>query len=378
MTTNKFKIITSSDEIPFLVPEDHLIFQKGIFCEINQDQITPIPAEYWKYIIYQSNIPIEKIPELLRLILPYSIMWLQDKCINKLKKYFTKQRNAKEAFLKSNINMIEIIQNFDNIIDFGIFLQIMNDKISKSYVINKLNHNRISYSKILEYIDFDVSVFEFGDVSILLKNEVLTAHILRNIDLESIGMGNLRPIHYIFQYSTINMIKLIIDLGANLDSEGFLGLRPLHYLCQYSSLEAIKYLIEHGVNVNKKNAAGDNILYYASYHSKIDVVQYFIDSGVDIENGNSRVKPIHRACEARKFGIAKLLIENGANFECKDYSEESPIFDIIRYGNTELIKYMLNKNVNLNVFNSKGKSPIHYSRTNPDLFEILRNYNQKL
>lgn len=327
MSTCQFKKIVSLDNITFFVPLNHRIFEKGIFCELNEDQITPIPAEYLNYIIYQCNIPIEKVPELLRLILPYCINLLEKKCVKKLKQYFI---NIQKNFAWSNINMIDIIQTFETPIDFDCFEKIVLTKISKSYILNKSSIKIWKTDDILNYEDFDMTVFN-NIIFEIQENENLMKHIIHNINFEScyFGTGTSTITNYTCEYSTMDMVKLAIDLGAKLESSGHLGRKPLHTLLyrmyrgrcgddREEIFESIKYIIEKGANINSRDIHNSTPLHYACSFLQLKIVKFLIENGADIEyEDKSHKRALNYACERRNLEIIKFLIENGANIVCK-------------------------------------------------------------
>jgi hypothetical protein len=91
-------------------------------------------------------------------------------------------------------------------------------------------------------------IYEHLSINIFKNNTIMKLIIDKTIDLENEDQYGYRPIHYICQYSTPEMIKYIIDKGVNLESKTNEGMRPIHLICRFSTQEIIDYILSKGVN----------------------------------------------------------------------------------------------------------------------------------
>lgn len=84
--SKELKRITSSDGIVFLVSKNNLIFNKGIFSELNGDEPIPIVSTSLKYIIENKfpNLTINDLDKHLDCIKPYSLIYHERKCYLKM------------------------------------------------------------------------------------------------------------------------------------------------------------------------------------------------------------------------------------------------------------------------------------------------------
>ena len=90
----------------------------------------------------------------------------------------------------------------------------------------------------------------------------------------------------------IEIIKLLIENGADVNNKNFIDSSPLHYAVELKNTEIIKLLIDKGADVNNKNSFGDTPLHRAVFNS--------------LEN-------------------TKILIENGADIKAKDKDGKTPL-----------------------------------------------------
>jgi len=80
--------------------------------------------------------------------------------------------------------------------------------------------------------------------------EIIKYIINKEVDLECIDNYGMKPIHFICQFSTPEMIKYIIDKGVDLECKTNEKWKPIHLICYYSTPEMIKYIVDKGVNCN--------------------------------------------------------------------------------------------------------------------------------
>jgi len=94
------------------------------------------------------------------------------------------------------------------------------------------------------------------------------------------------------------MVKLLIELGADVNSKDACDLTPLHYAAMYGKTEIEKLLIEKGAEVDPKDTFSRTPLYYALGYAFIK------DNLKTASSLTDRLK------------TAKLLINNGADKSC--------------------------------------------------------------
>ena len=63
--------------------------------------------------------------------------------------------------------------------------------------------------------------------------------------------GN-RLIHYMCMFINLDMVKCLVENGADINCVNYLGYRPIHLACMRfdEALEIVKFLVANGANVN--------------------------------------------------------------------------------------------------------------------------------
>jgi len=110
--------------------------------------------------------------------------------------------------------------------------------------------------------------------------------------------------------------------------------------CQYCSVNIVKYLVEHGADVNKENKDGDTPLIIAWQDEEI--VKYLIEHGADInienEYGNT---PLIEAYERNNQNIIKYLIKHGADVNKKNKNGDTPLMKTRINDNKKIEEYLM-------------------------------------
>ena len=157
-------------------------------------------------------------------------------------------------------------------------------------------------------------------------------------------------------------MKLLIDNGADVNqSLGFLECSLLHYaLSEESMLDTMKLLIDNGANVNSVDILGRTPLNAAAGHAELDVLKLLIACGADVDHPDARGQtPLHLAADHRQFHSIKLLIANGANVNYADNAGNTPLHLAVSTDlGTKMVSYLLEKGASLVAKNKIGQTAI--------------------
>lgn len=101
---------------------------------------------------------------------------------------------------------------------------------------------------------------------------------------------------------------------------------PLHLAAAHGYIEIVRLLLEHGADLEAKDEYGDTPLSWAIGDECAPIVHLLLKHGADVNTQNAVLKstPLHEAVYD-DAGIARLLIEYGANMEALDNCGETPL-----------------------------------------------------
>lgn len=168
---------------------------------------------------------------------------------------------------------------------------------------------------------------------------------------------------------TAEITKKIANEPFILDNQP--NITPIILASSQQSSELVKLLIDAGADVNKKG--GRNLdglpLCYAALSSTLEVVRLLIDAGADVNAvNNNNATALMYASQRREVNIMKLLIEKGAKINVQDVRGYTAlIFASYTFQGSdngkpqrEAIKLLMDNGADPFIFNNKGKQAVNY------------------
>jgi len=213
-----------------------------------------------------------------------------------------------------------------------------------------------NYNNLFCYTHFDLRRFfsMMTDIEKFMKNEELVLiHIINNTEnLEELILHDWRLIHLICPYST-RILEFIIKKGANIDAMEETGMTPLQIVTRHSNLDSIKLLINYGANPIISSPDGWNAFHYACKICSLEIVKYFVEllennpeykKYLNIPTADS-VYPIHLACNHSKPEVIKYLIDKKLDLNVVTNEGWTPLHVLCFFSTFEIIKYILDQDV---------------------------------
>ena len=266
--------------------------------------------------------------------------------------------NNAELNIKCNLDetaydMTPLIYAADN----GLF-EIVKYLVEKGALLDiksKSNSDETALFKAVKSHHYDIAKFliENGaDVNVnnfYKTNMLLLVNEKRDSGFNGYNGNDYKP--YIKARNKIfQIIKLLVENGADINASDRYGDTVLIYAIQDLHFDIIKYLIQNGADIHHVNKKGKTPLMVAVDNSpfefpnvkysndKLMVIKLLIEHGADINasnpyNGETLIEQV----DIRYVDIIKYLIENGANTQYI-----GPILNsLVKDGNLEMVKYLV-------------------------------------
>ena len=131
-------------------------------------------------------------------------------------------------------------------------------------------------------------------------------------------VGNINNlIYYVCRYGTLNMLKSIAGLGADLNKVMHNGQMPIHMVIERREMDMFNYLLECNVDVESMNGKGRRPLHCAIRYGTLEMFTRLVECGVYLTPtdiyGN---QPMHYMRPEDKATILKYLNERGISLGC--------------------------------------------------------------
>ena len=141
------------------------------------------------------------------------------------------------------------------------------------------------------------------------------------------------PLHCASNLSLFEVVQYLIENGANVNAKDKDDLTPLHdasFMTTNRSKEILKYLLENGAQIDAKTKNGLTPLHYASHYGQLDIVKYLIEKGAQIEAKTTTGQiPLHLSASCSQPGVVRHLIEKGTSIDAKDNDGNTALHNCI-------------------------------------------------
>lgn len=229
-------------------------------------------------------------------------------------------------------------------------------------------------------------------------------------------LGLLSPLHLAILASQMEVIELLIDLGADLHSSNPALFSPLAFacdlgnyevadlllrkganvnevdgICHYSplhcalrardnTLELVGLLITHGADINATDSAGESVLLKSVYQCPIDVITCLVKSGADLASKDrSGRTALILAAAGGDTDTTKLLAQHGCNVDCTDYEMHTALYYALQRGHTETARILLEADAHLGIEGDKDFDPLETAccEGNTELMNIMIEFHSE-
>ena len=145
----------------------------------------------------------------------------------------------------------------------------------------------------------------------------------------------------------LDMVELLIKLGANIDAVSGTGDTPVLYACSLMNINVVKCLVKYGADVHKRNDDGETCLIKAVQWSG-EICQILIDNSVEMNaqdsSGNTALHwAINSDIYRDKEDIVQLLINRGSNPYMKNKDGDDAFRKASLEGQESILKKLLLK-----------------------------------
>ncbi len=166
----------------------------------------------------------------------------------------------------------------------------------------------------------------------------------------------------------VNIVKYLIEKGADITLKNKVGMNALHYAVMLNSLEMVRFLVEQGLDVNSETNDKRTVFFVAVTEPYIDngIIDYLLEKGADINRKDIRgVTPLMSTLFVKNNTLGKFLIEKGADVTLQSNSGKTALHFAVDSSNfaklgfvrdIDIVKLLVEKGANVNAQTITGES----------------------
>lgn len=141
-------------------------------------------------------------------------------------------------------------------------------------------------------------------------------------------------LYYAVNCNDLQLVRRVVDNGADLESRGSNGKTPLMQAAEYEYRDILSYLIEQGADIDATDEKGWTALLYAAFDGRMETVQYLAECGADLDaTVNGIWSALIFAADKGYTEIASYLLDKGADASNLDviYSSAAGLLERVRF-----------------------------------------------
>ena len=154
------------------------------------------------------------------------------------------------------------------------------------------------------------------------------------------------------------------------------GAPPLFYAIRATSKECVSMLLEHSTKKEAANVYGSTALHVASTGNNAEIVAMLVKHGrVNINTlDNANCTALHSVAELGLGATARLLLDAGVDTSIANMAGDTAMHIAVFWKSLDVLEELVESGASFSMLNSDGESPLHEvaRKCDPEIMEILK------
>jgi ankyrin repeat protein len=173
-----------------------------------------------------------------------------------------------------------------------------------------------------------------------------------------------------------HVVVLLLDAEAEINKSDQHNAADLHSVFMSGDSEEGNVSIAERSLVGARSNYGETALHHAASGGHVPVVRALLALSEINAQSNQGNTPLHLASYMGHANVMRLLLENGADMTLKAKGSWTALHYGARYGNTEVVKVLLDEMANPSEQSSRGCTPSNLASTKADV-KVARLFPEK-
>ncbi len=197
------------------------------------------------------------------------------------------------------------------------------------------------------------------------RREVVRYLIEKGADLNSKNSNGLRPLQTALDRGKNTIANLLIERGADINIRGFRNQTLLHQASRSGNNSLINSLLRKGADINVEDSSGHTPLDLAVISEKASTARILVDNGGEtgslLSDDEECRTLLDRIITNNNELLTELILEYLDDLDFVNQAGHSIIHRASALGNREMVNALIEKGVDLNKRSGKGKTPLDYA-----------------
>ncbi|RVE75845.1 hypothetical protein OJAV_G00002780, partial [Oryzias javanicus] len=138
-------------------------------------------------------------------------------------------------------------------------------------------------------------------------------------------IDGITPLYNCCTSGSIGCIELLLKNGAQTHIQHAHFPSALHEACKRGNSQCVESLLSHGANPDCQLPLLGSPLYVSCLHKQLACSRVLLHRGADVNSGRERDTPLHAAASQDSADQVSLLLQYGADVNCKDSRGQRPV-----------------------------------------------------
>ena len=192
------------------------------------------------------------------------------------------------------------------------------------------------------------------------------------------------PLHFAVENRHDNVVETLLKLGADVDTKNIHGYTPLMTAFSQNQIAIAKMLLKNNANLKEAtDKLGTNPLHIAVKKGHLDLIALLIEHGADIEcRKKDGLTALLYAVGYKNIDALQILIDHGANVNTPAIVKDAitPLQKACADGSKNIVEMLLKNGVDIEAKNSHGKTALRYAVffNKIEIVELLVKYKARI
>ncbi|KAG8193895.1 hypothetical protein JTE90_011454 [Oedothorax gibbosus] len=195
------------------------------------------------------------------------------------------------------------------------------------------------------------------------QEKIVNTLLIKGADINATNIKKMTALHLAASEGHNDVVKALLKHKAKLNVRTTDVCTPLYCAAMFDHPKVVETLLKGGANPNLFDLENSTVLEMSVSENKLRIVKILLKHGTFNVNakGNGDFTLLHIAAQGGALEITKLLVDNSADMHAKNRSGTKPIHLAAREGHLNIVKFYLEKKMKLDDLGAFRLSLLHYA-----------------